>query len=204
MKKESILWKEAARRTAAMLSAMMIAASSVSLPAFAEEGREPICGMNEHVHTAECYTRPLICGQEESEPVTVTRREFVSNFKTHKHTDACRNENGEIVCGYVEGEYIHKHNEYCCDEEGSLVCGLANKSLHQHSDACYETWMVPVCEIEDEGHEHTEDCFREEKVLICDKPVYRTHTHTDECFDAKGHCVCGMVEIPTLDRKSVV
>ena len=198
MKKGTILMKEAVRRSASMLSAVIIAASSVSIPAFAED-RETVCGKAEHVHTADCYTRPLICGLEESEPVTVTRREFVSTFRTHRHTDACKDENGNYVCGQVEGEYAHKHNDFCYDENGNLVCGLQARSLHKHYDGCYETRLVLVCDNQDEGHEHTEDCYREEKVLICDKPVYSTHTHSEACFDQNGRCVCGAVDIPTFE-----
>ena len=44
------------------------------LPCLAME-KEATCGKEVHEHTADCYTRELVCGQEESEE--------------HQHTDDC-------------------------------------------------------------------------------------------------------------------
>ena len=79
--------------------------------------RTPLCGHEEHTHTADCYdeTGALICALEE-----------------HTHTDACYEPAAEKtpLCGMEE----HTHTEDCYDADGALVCGLPE---HTHTDACY-------------------------------------------------------------------
>ena len=95
------------------------------------------CGKEEHAHTEECYTRELICGKEESEPVTEISRAFAASFQRHKHTPDCYTD-GKLTCGYAENVYYHTHNEYCLDEEGELCCGLQTVKPHAHTDECTE------------------------------------------------------------------
>lgn len=80
--------------------------------------RTPLCGHEEHAHTADCYdeTGALICTLEE-----------------HTHTDACYEPAAEKtpLCGLEE----HTHTEDCYSADGTLVCEL---SEHTHTDACYE------------------------------------------------------------------
>lgn len=80
--------------------------------------RTPLCGHEEHAHTADCYdeTGALICTLEE-----------------HTHTDACYEPAVEKtpLCGLEE----HTHTEDCYSADGTLVCEL---SEHTHTDACYE------------------------------------------------------------------
>ena len=52
------------------------------LPSLALE-KTAICGKEEHEHSADCYSRELICGQEESEE--------------HQHTDECYED--VLTCG---------------------------------------------------------------------------------------------------------
>ena len=79
--------------------------------------RTPLCGHEEHAHTADCYdeTGALICALEE-----------------HTHTDACYEPTAEKtpLCGLEE----HTHTEDCYDADGALVCTLPE---HTHTDACY-------------------------------------------------------------------
>lgn len=80
--------------------------------------RTPLCGHEEHSHTADCYdeTGALICALEE-----------------HTHTDACYEPAAEKtpLCGLEE----HTHTEDCYSADGTLVCALPE---HTHTDACYE------------------------------------------------------------------
>lgn len=80
--------------------------------------RTPLCGHEEHDHTADCYdeTGALICALEE-----------------HTHTDACYEPAAEKtpLCGLEE----HTHTEDCYSADGTLVCALPE---HTHTDACYE------------------------------------------------------------------
>lgn len=69
--------------------------------------RTPLCGHEEHAHTADCYdeTGALICTLEE-----------------HTHTDACYEPAVEKtpLCGLEE----HTHTEDCYSADGTLVCEL--------------------------------------------------------------------------------
>ena len=115
--------RERLRRFTALLSAFMLL-FTVNAPLVSAEplATGPLCGLEEHVHALECY--PLVCGLEESEPVTELRRVYVGNLSPHVHTADCRDDSGALACGYVDGEYWHSHNQWCYDEAGNLVCGL--------------------------------------------------------------------------------
>lgn len=58
----------------------------------------------------------------------------------------------------------------------AVYCGYEEA----HSEACYETERVLICQQEEsEEHHHTDACYTEERHLICQKPV---HQHTRQCF----------------------
>ena len=123
--------------------------------------RTPLCGHEEHAHTADCYdeTGALICALEE-----------------HTHTDACYEPAAEKtpLCGHE----AHTHTADCYDETGALICALEE---HTHTDACYEpaAEKTPLCGLEE--HTHTEDCYSADGTLVCELPE---HTHTDACYEA--------------------
>ena len=123
--------------------------------------RTPLCGHEEHSHTADCYdeTGALICTLEE-----------------HTHTDACYEPAAEKtpLCGHE----AHTHTADCYDETGTLICALEE---HTHTDACYEpaAEKTPLCGLEE--HTHTEDCYSADGTLVCELPE---HTHTDACYEA--------------------
>ena len=67
------------RRAYAAFTALAILVSITTAytlvqPASTMEG-ELICGMEEHIHTADCYEKVLICGMEEGEPEVSGRPE---------------------------------------------------------------------------------------------------------------------------------
>ncbi len=131
------------------------------------------CGMEEHVHTEECYSGTPTCGLEECEAV-----------EGHTHTEDCYTLQQELTCGMAEGEMEpHTHTEECYDGE-ELICGLEEGELteHVHTPSCYEEVEVITCgkvECEAvEGHTHTAECYGDAE-LIC---TLQEHTHTDECL----------------------
>ena len=80
------------------------------LPAITME-RPASCGMEAHVHTADCYTR------------TADGYACMADLQLHTHDDACYDEEGDLVCGYADF-VLHTHNEFCYDADGNPVCPL--------------------------------------------------------------------------------
>ena len=78
--------------------------------------KQPLCGLEEHVHDEGCYDESgaLICTLSE-----------------HTHTESCYEAAKQPLCGLEE----HTHDESCYDESGALICTL---SEHTHTDACYQ------------------------------------------------------------------
>ena len=78
------------------------------LPAITMQS-EPICGLNDHIHSEECWSRPRTalqnCGIGEG--LTVL----------HQHSGLCKNEGGELICSLAE-KSLHTHEAAC------LVAGL--------------------------------------------------------------------------------
>ena len=107
------------RSAISILSCIVVFSTTYALllPALTLEA-ETVCGMEEHEHTEDCYTRTLICGQEESEG--------------HQHTDECYDEEHNLICGQEESEG-HQHTDDCYEMQ--LTCG---KEVHVHSEECYK------------------------------------------------------------------
>lgn len=181
------------------------------------------CGLEEHVHTEDCYVDTLICGLEEREPSIVVTKVMDCSFEPHVHTSECYNSAGERVCGFY-GEYYHVHDGYCYDDAGNLICGLKQNPPHNHTsscftwvegwrcgleenpghvhtDACYARSTEPTCGLEEsEGHHHDAVCTRIEKVLTCQEPERIAtgtdlgHTHTEDCYTEIVTYECGLEE----------
>ena len=97
------------------------------------------CGLEEHAHGAECYTKTLSCGLSEGEG--------------HTHTDACLYP-AELVCGLEENEE-HAHTDACYARPEGFACGLEEGGGHVHTDACYTEELT--CGKEE--HVHTDACY---------------------------------------------
>lgn len=119
---------------------------------------EYCCGMEEHVHTDECYTEELVCGYEEGQPEDPDSAFSVDSEPTteepeaepeetepeetepevHHHTADCYEtvlvEHKELTCGQEE----HTHDDTCPvdPDTGDFLCGYEE---HEHSDDCYTT-----------------------------------------------------------------
>ena len=140
--------------------------------------RETICGIEEHIHTTECYQ------EQETVPqiVLVCSPEHV---QLHTHTETCYDDSGRSICGYADF-VLHTHDEGCYDNSGVLVCGLPEIEAHTHDESCYAP-----------PHSHDASCYSLQKgALICTTPEGETHAHTDACFASQQTLVCSLEEIP--------
>lgn len=152
----------ARRYTAMLLVLAMLTSLSVSwrlhqVGTALTTDNEYCCGMEEHVHTDECYTEELVCGYEEGEPEDPDSAFSVDSEPTteepeaepeepepeetepevHHHTADCYEtvlvEHKELTCGEEE----HTHDENCTiDDDGNFTCGYEE---HTHTDDCYTT-----------------------------------------------------------------
>ncbi len=153
----------ARRYTAMLLVLAMLTSLSVSwrlhqVGTALTTDNEYCCGMEEHVHTDECYTEELVCGYEEgqpedpdsafsvdSEPTTEEPEAELEELEpeetepeVHHHTADCYEtvlvEHKELTCGQEE----HTHDDTCPvdPDTGEFLCGYEE---HEHSDDCYTT-----------------------------------------------------------------
>lgn len=173
------------------------------------------CGEEEHTHTADCYTKVLICGYEEGElenadevaAAAATSQPTVEaepaplalepqiEFVPHEHTDDCYTEVQTLTC--MEEEHVH--GDDCFDpEDGSLIC---DKFEHTHDESCYTTEYELTCGLE-EGElveqvvEPTQSAelaamavaepMALEPTVDTVEPIY--HHHTDACYEEVLTC----------------
>lgn len=148
----------ARRYTAMLLVLAMLTSLSVSwrlhqVGTALTTDSEYYCGMEEHVHTDDCYTEELVCGYEEGEPEDPDSAAAVdpeppteepetepeeTEPEVHHHTADCYEtvlvEHKELTCGEEE----HTHDETCPvdPDTGDFICGYEE---HEHSDDCYTT-----------------------------------------------------------------
>lgn len=165
-------WRKVVTALAAVV--VFVTTYALILPGITLE-KDPVCGMEEHTHTADCYTQLT----------SVTKTALVCNAETlqiHQHTQDCYNEDGELVCGYADF-VVHTHDENCYDENGSLVCTLPEIELHTHDESCYDADGNLICgKPEVTLHTHDSSCFDENGNLICKKLQVLEHHHSDTCF----------------------
>ena len=113
-----------------------VTAGVLMMPAISMSRGELTCGIEEHVHSDNCYSEVLVCGQEAT--------------AGHTHTAACYAD--VLACGQEEGE-DHTHSADCYASQ--LVCGQAEQEGHEHSAACFETQLT--CDVPE--HTHTDACY---------------------------------------------
>ena len=146
------------RRVISVIACVVVFATTYALvlPAITMESLAQ-CGIEAHEHTAGCYEKVLVCGQEET--------------GGHSHTDECWQTEKVLVCELEE----HTHGPECRDAEGNLTC---EKTEHTHDENCWREEKTLICGMEEaEGHTHTDACYEDQ--LICGKEV---HIHSPECY----------------------
>lgn len=167
----------ARRYTAMLLVLAMLTSLSVSwrlhqVGTALTTDNEYCCGMEEHVHTDDCYTEELVCGYEEGQPEDPDPAFSVDSEPTTEEPEA---EPEEPEPEETEPE-VHHHTADCYEtvlvEHKELTCG---QEEHIHDDTC------PV--DPDTGD------------FLCG---YEEHTHTDDCYttetETEEKLVCGYEE----------
>lgn len=167
-------WKKGWRRAVTGMAAVVVFCTTYALILPAITMEKYVCGMEEHQHTAACYT------QGPAQLVSALE----CDFEPHRHTQECMNEDGEPVCGYADF-VVHTHDRYCRDGDGKLICGLpeikGRVRLASSSDA------EPYVEVDGKAYElhtHEAGCFENGR-WVCGKLEVRMHQHTEECFGMK-------------------
>ena len=180
------------------------------------------CNQEEHTHTADCYTKVLVCGYEEGQPedwnatfddsasldesigvdaeddgIALFSAEPEYIYVPHEHTDDCYQEVKTLTC--LEEEHVH--GDDCFDPEyGSLIC---EQFEHVHDDSCYTTDYELVCGLEDgELVEELNPAYTAVAAFeapVAAKPVVVSpvieapiHYHTDDCYEEV--LTCGLEE----------
>ena len=180
------------------------------------------CNQEEHTHTADCYTKVLVCGYEEGQPedwnatfddsasldesfgvdaeddgIALFSAEPEYIYVPHEHTDDCYQEVKTLTCFEEE----HVHGDDCFDpEDGSLIC---EQFEHVHDDSCYTTDYELVCGLEDgELVEELNPAYTAVAAFeapVAAKPVVVSpvieaplHYHTDDCYEEV--LTCGLEE----------
>lgn len=164
----------ARRYTAMLLVLAMLTSLSVSwrlhqVGTALTTDNEYSCGMEEHVHTDECYTEELVCGYEEGEP---------------EDPDSAFSVDSEPTIEEPEAEPEPEETE---------------PEVHHHTADCYETVLVEHKELTcgEEEHTHDETCPVDPDTgdFLCG---YEEHTHTDDCYttetETEEKLVCGYEE----------
>lgn len=167
----------ARRYTAMLLVLAMLTSLSVSwrlhqVGTALTTDNEYSCGMEEHVHTDECYTEELVCGYEEGEPEDPDSAFSVDSEPTTEEPEA---EPEETEPEETEPE------------------------VHHHTADCYETVLVEHKELTcgQEEHTHDETCPIDPDTgdFLCG---YEEHTHTDDCYttetETEKKLICGYEE----------
>ena len=167
----------ARRYTAMLLVLAMLTSLSVSwrlhqVGTALTTDNEYCCGMEEHVHTDECYTEELVCGYEEGQPEEPDPAFSVDSEPTTEEPEAEPEE--------PEPEEIEPE-------------------VHHHTADCYETVLVEHKELTcgQEEHTHDETCPVDPDTgdFLCG---YEEHTHTDDCYttetETEEKLVCGYEE----------
>lgn len=201
----------ARRYTAMLLVLAMLTSLSVSwrlhqVGTALTTDNEYCCGMEEHVHTDDCYTEELVCGYEEGEPEDPDSAFSVDSEPTteepeaepeepepeeiepevHHHTADCYEtvlvEHEELTCGQEE----HTHDETCTiDDDGNFTCGYEE---HTHTDDCYttetETEEKLVCGYE-EGEVISDGAAAEDGIAALED----TNTATSVAEDSSSEAV---------------
>lgn len=167
----------ARRYTAMLLVLAMLTSLSVSwrlhqVGTALTTDNEYCCGMEEHVHTDDCYTEELVCGYEEGQPEDPDPAFSVDSEPTTEEPEAEPEE--------PEPEEIEPE-------------------VHHHTADCYETVLVEHEELTcgQEEHTHDETCPVDPDTgdFLCG---YEEHTHTDDCYttetETEEKLVCGYEE----------
>lgn len=149
-----------------------------------------ICGIEEHIHTDDCYAVQPADGQ-------LTLDCSLESLGVHVHEADCFDAQHKAICGWAD--YVAHQHSTLCYEDGELVCQLTKIKPHTHSESCYEQVLACTEEESPDGHTHDEGCYDICDTLICEEPEVILHTHSDPCFrteqDGSKTLICTQQQI---------
>lgn len=152
------------------------------LPAITME-KTIVCEIEEHKHAESCYT---IVDSEQIQKLACT----YTSLGVHVHTEECRGEDGQLLCGYAD-YLVHQHNA-ACSSDGVLICQIPEVEEHEHTESCYQEVTV---ESETQEHNHDASCYTNKRgELICQIVETEGHAHLDACYTLSDTLVCGLEE----------
>lgn len=140
---------------------------------------EPICGIEEHVHDESCHA---VYGEN---VLKCRAGEYL-----HKHTDACYDFGGNLICHYADF-YLHKHSaeQGCYDAGGNLTCTLPEYDESLHEDIYYSGGDVTCVYAPRFGHVHDDSCYEIRRTLTCGlEQDENAHRHDESCYDLVLTC----------------
>ena len=215
--------------TVTALAAVVVIATAYILSKPAQTlVNDTYCGVEEHTHTEECYSRELICeyadletlpsdtqdpaGQEsvsQKPEGTTSQGTDTTSGTAHQHDENCYVEEKELTCGQEESAG-HTHTDACktITENRELTCGLtegtqADGTEHSHGDGCYtvsRTEQITCGQEESAGHTHGDACYTvsQTEQITCGQEESTGHTHSDACYQVVQKLVCGQKEGTTV------
>lgn len=185
--------------------AVTAAGYRMALPGFTLE-RELVCGLEEHVHTEECYPAPETGtdGETESEEGKTegtegaTEKVLACPFEgkeAHAHAEGCYETEKKLICEQGEGAGGHAHTEECYTTTMELTCGQEEAAGHVHDASCYQAETSLSCGQEEAaGHTHGDGCYDGNGGIICGQEEAEGHSHSDACYSSEDKLVCGQEE----------
>lgn len=158
-------WQSIWRRAVRVMACVVVFCTTYALILPAITMEQPLCELEEHVHSDGCYVKQTT--------QMITRLECsYETLGIHRHTEECYDADQELICGCADF-VVHEHNEACFDGNGVLVCELAEIKAHEHGDECYQV-------AEQEMHVHDDTCYTVKLgELICGLEETEGHAHTD-------------------------
>ena len=146
------------------------------------------CGIQEHIHNDECYTRTLICELPED---------------AHVHTESCyttrfteQQEQLKLVCTQTEDPHVHGEACYAtqladAQKNLQLICAESTQS-HIHTDICYElvttdpiVETVLTCSLPETAHIHDDACYIQECHCELEEHIHSVDCYSDETADVE-------------------
>ncbi len=112
---------------------------------------EAFCGLEEHIHTDECYSTELICGFYDNQ--------FSGNFTEEASVSDSEQSTSEKAAESIQATDETKATQNSPTETAAVsektIDENTTAQIHIHTDTCYKQTLI--CDIT--GHTHSTDCF---------------------------------------------
>lgn len=122
-------------------------------------------------------------------PADTKERELICELEAHQHSveQGCytQSEQLTLICTMDEG---HTHTDECYSTEPVLICDQPTE-LHVHGDGCYDADGTLICREATELHVHTGECFGADGILTCTLPS-ELHVHNETCYATDKVLTC--------------